>query len=349
VFEKTKLSNAEDGYALIYTRLAGRNRLAVASEGTGPAELFPDFESGPTLLSDGPGGCMGFAAVPGRDTALLMTSRLYPIFRGKSAGVELLQAGDDFLQPWIRRRIIDLPFVHRIGTTSTPGGDFLFLASICGGKDFQDDWSHPGSVYVAKIPTDLDGPWEIVPVLEGIHRNHGMAIGRVNDSPALVISGSEGVIALPIASAVHPGAHGTGAVEYPRLLSHEVSEIVFLDLDDDGADELVTIEPFHGDTLSVFKESDGAWSRVFTDTIAFGHGLCAGSLGGLPRVFVGQRSGSGDLLCYTANGTGSVALTRSVVDHGTGTAGIAVVSDESREGIATANIGLSEYALYTLA
>jgi hypothetical protein len=37
------------------------------------------------------------------------------------------------------------------------------------------------------------------------------------------------------------------------LFDKEVSEFCFIDLDGDGKEELVTIEPFHGEALNVYK------------------------------------------------------------------------------------------------
>ena len=35
-------------------------------------------------------------------------------------------------------------------------------------------------------------------------------------------------------------------------------------------DELVVIEPFHGDTMAVYKDVGGTWTRVWSAPLAFG-------------------------------------------------------------------------------
>ena len=38
-----------------------------------------------------------------------------------------------------------------------------------------------------------------------------------------------------------------------RIFDHEVSEFGFVDFDGDGVDEIVTIEPFHGENFVIYK------------------------------------------------------------------------------------------------
>ena len=201
-FEKRTLTKSDMGYAVYTMQIAGQRRVIAASESTGPAVVFDGPGLTPRVLATAPGGTMGFAEIPGRDDALLIITRFYPIFKAEEAGIDLFVGSNGLAEPWKGKRVIDLPFVHRMATVKTSRGDYLVAATVCDGKEFQDDWSKPGTVFAYRIPDDLDGPWIAEPILEDIHRNHGLTTGVFGGVPSLLISGTEGVFALSL-----PGAH----------------------------------------------------------------------------------------------------------------------------------------------
>jgi hypothetical protein len=345
-FEKRTLATAEMGYAVATMNIAGARRVIAASESTGPAVVFDGPTFTPRVLASAPGGTMGFAEVPRRDDALLAITRFYPIFKAEGAGIDLFVARNGLEEPWEGRRVIDLPFVHRMATVSTPVGDFLVAASVCGGKAFQEDWSRPGAVVAFRIPDDLAGVWEAEPILEGIHRNHGMAVVTFGGVRSLLIAGTEGVFALSL-----PGETSADGTLIPpwsttKVLDHDVSEVALGDFDGDGAAELAVIEPFHGDRFAVYKEGAAGWSRVYEAELAFGHGLSVGSFGGTPVAVVGNRAGSKDLVCFRVTATAPLEMERIVVDPGTGTAGTAMTTTADGDGFVASNPEFAEYALY---
>ena len=165
-FTKRRLAVAEQGYSITSISLLNTKCVLAAAEGAGPGLVFPAPDLSPSVLAAEPGGCMGFAPMPGRSDEVLMITEFYPIFRSETAGIHLYRATDEFVGPWSGKRVIDLPFVHRIATVSVAGHGYLVAATVCGGKDFQDDWSKPGKVYVARIPDEQDGKWIVTPVME---------------------------------------------------------------------------------------------------------------------------------------------------------------------------------------
>ncbi len=357
-FEKRTLIRAEMGYAVATMTIAGARRVIAASESTGPALVFDGPSFTPKVLAASPGGTMGFAEIPGRDDALLAITRFYPIFKAEAAGIDLFVARDGLSAPWEGRRVIDLPFVHRMASVSTQVGDFLVAATVCGGKAYQDDWSQPGAVFAFRIPKDLAVPedlaspedlagvWQAEPILEGVHRNHGMAVASFGGARSLLVSGTEGVFALSL-----PGeTSADGGVIPPwsqtRLLDHEVSEIALFDFDGDGTAELAVVEPFHGDRFAVYKQGAAGWSRVFEAELAFGHGLSVGNLGRTPVAVVGNRAGSKDLVCFRVTEAAPLELERIIVDPGAGTAGTAMVATDDGDGFVASNAEFGEYALY---
>ncbi len=345
-FEKHRLADADMGYAVSQLEIAGETRAIAASEERGPAVVFEGENLEPRIIATEPGGTMGFASVPGRDDVLFVITGFYPVFKAEAAGIHLYRAVDGLARPWSGERIIDLPFVHRILTVSTPMGDYLIAATVCGGKAFQDDWSKPGTVYAYAIPRSLDGPWHADPILDSLHKNHGLGRGQIDGVDSLLVSGTEGLFALAL-----PGSrdrNGTDVKPWARttILDHEVSEIGLIDLDGDGEVELVVIEPFHGNELSVYKSGPGGWGRIYSAELAFGHGLSVGSLNGEPVAVVGNRAGNKDLVCYRTASPDPFTMEQVVVDHGAASAGTTVMSTAKGDGIVSSNPELKEYALY---
>lgn len=342
---KRHLSAANFGYSVSALQLLGKPCVIGATEGAGETNVFPLPDLQPAVLADGPGGCMGVVAVPGRDDTVLAITDFYPIFKGTGAGVDRYtatstHASSGFSRPWTRARVMDLPFVHRIATVVAGGQSFLVAATVCSGKAYQDDWSQPGSVFVGRIPSDPADRWQLHSVIEGIHRNHGMNVGTYRGAECVLVAGTEGVFALRIPQ------HPDGRWEHEKILDHEVSEVFLCDFDRDGVDELAVIEPFHGDTFAVYKDRGSQWERVFDSELAFGHGLWAGELAGVPSAVVGNRSGSKDFVCFRADDTQPGAMRRTVIEAGTGTTNVAVLSVDGRQAIMASNQELGEYALY---
>lgn len=339
-FRKQMLSEAAQGYCITSLSILGQDRIIAAPEAAGPTLVFTAPNWTCSVLATEPGGCMGFAMVPGRPDALFMITRFYPIFKSEQAGVHLYQASDGLNTPWAGQRIIDLPFVHRISVVGNGMDNYLVAASVCEGKDFQDDWSKPGAVYAAKIQDDLAGPWKLVPILEGIHQNHGMQVRSFQGKPCVYVAATEGVFRLAVP------ASGQSEWQVTQLLDHKVSELYLADLDGDGQDEMAVIEPFHGNTMSVYKNVNNTWQKIYSAALAFGHGLWAGTFGESQVVFAGNRSGDANLACFRVTSSDPFAMEASVVDEGSGTTNLDVIQTKQGSALIASNPGHGEYAIY---
>jgi len=340
-FDKQKLSDAEMGYFITHLEILGQDHILAAPEANGPAMAFapPNYEA--HVLAPEPGGCMGFAPIPERDDAFLIITQFYPIFKSEGAGVDLFQAVDGLNKSWRGKRIIDLPFVHRICMASNGIDHFLVAAAVCGGKDCQDDWSRPGQTYVARVPPALDDPWNLEPIMEGIHRNHGMHVGVYARKACVYIAGDEGLFALEIPEP------GIKEWKSHHILDFPISEVYAADLDGDDQDEIAVIEPFHGNAMSVYKNIQGDWVKIYSADLAFGHGLWAGSLGGENVVIAGNRAEGKDLVCFQVTSADPFAMEEIVIDAGSGTTNMDVIDTPQGKALVTSNPGHEEYAMYT--
>ncbi len=195
---KRRLALLEQVYAVGSVVIDGRVHFVAATEGRGRCLLFspPDWRS--TVVWEGPGGSMGVVPVEGRDGTLVAIQDFYPVFQSERAGIVYAQAGDDPGRPWRVRRVIDLPFVHRIDVVRAGEDLYLVAASLCGRKAFTDDWSSAGVLYRARIPEDPSGSWNMEPVVKGITKNHGLHVARDGGTESVFVSGQEGVYKVTI-------------------------------------------------------------------------------------------------------------------------------------------------------
>jgi hypothetical protein len=134
-----------------------------------------------------------------------------------------------------------------------------------------------------------------------------------------------------------------GNFSYSRSRSKGL--LTLIDLDGDGVDELVTIEPFHGNTLNVYKCTDGQWNKLFQDELWFGHGLSAGMFNGEPIFVVGNRRGPLTLNMYRRLEDGS--FSRETLEEEAGpTQTLVFTADDGTDYILSANQLKNEVALY---
>jgi hypothetical protein len=323
-------------YAVSSIHIHGERYLLAATESKGKCLLFSPPDWTPSTVWDGPGGTMSLVPLPHGDGEFLAIQEFFPIFQSEHAGIVYAEPRVGGV-PWTVRRVADLPFVHRIEAVDVGHGVYLIAASLCGGKAAVDDWSKPGTVYAAAIPGDRSERWTLEPILTGIGKNHGMHVTELQGRRVVLIAGQQGLFAIRLPAKEGDKFHSE------RLLDHEVSDVVAFDLDGDGQKELVTIEPFHGDRLCIYKNTPTGWRPGLAHRIAFGHALWAGTLRNRPAIVFGNRGGKKELAILNPSTGGC-----RVIDDGVGPAQVTVVHEPARDLILSANHGVGEVVLYEI-
>jgi hypothetical protein len=321
----------------------GSERVIVAGSESigGDFTLYAGKEHKLTHIIEGLGGIMAIVPLELEGLSALITAEgLHPNFVSKDAGVSIYCSDRGAGGPWERHRIADFAFIHRIALVTANGGKTVVAATLCGKKESIDDWSSPGAVYAVQIENSKP-PFRVKtePILEGLRKNHGMFIQRGGGREIVYVSGEEGVFTIHV-----PAGNGKWVTE--RILEEPVSELAVYDLDDDGEDEIVAIQPFHGNTACIYKKEGGQWSRVFETSTELGHGIWAGYIGGKKGFVLGSRAGKRDFCMYTLEEPWSVK--RIVVDRGTGTAQLDVIHEKDHDLIVATNNYINEIALYTV-
>jgi hypothetical protein len=306
--------------------------------------VAPPYSVAAEMVS-GPGGCMALVADAERPGEQYAIMGCFPGYKFQSGAVYYIRREEG---QWASTRIIELPFAHRIDIITFCGARYLVAATLAADKSDPSDWSQPGSLSVSPLSRRLEESWTLTPVLDGIHRNHGLLKARFQGRMSVLVSGTEGLFAADL-------ERRDATWSFARIMSQEISEIAVCDLEGDGHDELVTIEPFHGNSLCVYKEVSGGWKKAWEGELTFGHGLITHMLGGVPSVVVSNRAGSQDLILLQfppGRQTDSPRLgkpSRTIVDSGVAAANALVLSHNGQELVFSTNQATGEIAVYSLA
>lgn len=325
MIKKTVLDKIEKGYALLITRTAGGDVLFVGSEREGGESRIINIKTGEvSLATDQVGGMMHIINLPDQTSApksrkYLAAMGMYAPFIGRQAAVYLLEDSGMWGLPWTVTKQFEMPFVHRLGYKSLGGRQNLLVAVVSDDKENPDDWSKPGRLYCCDVEAGANkGEWSFSPVGGELFRHHGMWTGTIDGTEEVLVSAAEGIFG------IHEDSNGSFVLT--QLVKNEVSEMIFADLDGDGHDELVTIEPFHGNLIRVYKRSEpstGAfdpnnWNIIWErDDLHFAHGLNVVPVQGRQLIIVGNRRSGCELLGFVYSAQNG-DFSRIVIDEGVG-------------------------------
>lgn len=234
---------------------------------------------------------------------------------------------------------MDLPFAHRCEFITHEGRAILVAATVSRHKENPADWAEKGEIHLVPFGEPVSDTWESRVISSSVTRNHGMIKVSASGKETVCVSGAEGIFAIAPA--------GEDSWELTRLFDREVSEMAFVDLDGDGTPELVTIEPFHGHTLNIYKNTEEGWNRKFSDSLSFGHGLSSGVFNGRPVIVAGNRSDSLALEIFTVDNLEKGAVNRKIIEEDAGPTQTQVFSFSGVDYILSANQKKHEVALYT--
>ena len=109
----------------------------------------------------------------------------------------------------------------------------------------------------------------------------------------------------------------------------------------------MTIEPFHGNSIQIYKKEEDGYKKVWTydNTIDFAHTLVGTTLCGTPSFVAGVRREEAELF-YVQYVDGAYKAT--VIEKGVGPANLCVVNEKDRDLIVSANHTANEAAVYVV-
>ena len=294
------------------------------------------FENRETLWLDR-GGCMSIIPFETRKGEFLAVNEFY--LKVSPSRAKIVH-GKKTENGWEIKDLFSLPFLHRFDIYHVNGRDLIICAVIARDKDNKEDWSRPGQIYAAALPEDLDEPIELRLLVDGCYRNHGYWRGCHDGKVCGYFGSDQGVLRI-----TPPYEEGEDW-QIEKVLDGMVGEIATIDLDGDGLDEMMTIEPFHGDQIKIYHlDENGKYREVWAygREIDFAHTLVGRMLAGRPAFVAGVRRKDCELFAVTYE-DGEYRVTD--VDRGGGPANVDVVNCGGRDLILAANHTRNEAAVY---
>ncbi len=337
--QKRKISDLTLCYCVASLIYQGKQHFLVASEKEHPCYLFDDKGNQVDKIWDGPGGTMSAVQIPGVDGAFLATHKFYSPNNSKEAKIVLVWHEDG---EWKVRTLVELPYVHRFDILSRDGENYLIACCLKSDYEYKDDWRFPGMTYGCRLPKDLFT--EEMPELEllrsGMLKNHGYCRSELGGLMCGIVTSEEGVFRF-----TPPAADGEWTVE--QLIGEPTSDAVLLDIDGCGKNELLTIGPFHGEKLSVYKDNGAGFEKVwqYENDIPFAHAICKADINGAQCAVIGHRKGERDLLLVSCE-NGSFRV--DVLDHDVGPANALHHKVDGKDILISANREIDEVAYYVL-
>ena len=333
--KKKVILNIESVYTANAFQVGSEFYVAAGSETKPEVYLFNLTSGKSNLVTNCPGGVMSFIPVPGNPNLFFSIMGLFPPFIGAEAGIFMHRKSG---AEWNTQKAMDLPFAHRCEILNRNGKNYLFAAAVSKFKDNPLDWSKPGEMHLIRLEDDIKLPLKSELIDESLTRNHGMLRTHIEGVETVSMSGAEGIFYFE---------QQTGDKWVKKLLfDKEVSEFGFIDLDGDGKEELVAIEPFHGEALNIYKRVGSKWELKFSDTLSFGHGLSCGFMNGEPIIVVGSRRGSFALDRFKVIDLAAGKFSREVIEEDAGPTQTQVFTAAGTDYILSANQKKNEVALY---
>ena len=341
--KKKVISDLEKCYSIAPLIYQGRRHILVAAEKHAPCCLFDEEGNLENTVWTEPGGVMSMVQVPGSDGIFLATHKFYSPNDSKEAKIVLALPKAD--GSWRIKTLADLPHVHRFEIIACNGTNYLIACTLKSGHEYQDDWSKPGKVYAGVLPDDLSSFHEgnqlqLTVIKEGLLKNHGFCKIQGGKGDACIISCEDGVYRFT------PPSFPEKDWEIEQLTKDAGSDAVLVDLDEDGEQELVTISPFHGNTVFIYKKTDEGYKRVYSyDQAEFAHAIWGGEFLGKPSVIIGHRKGSRNLLLFTFDKEkGQFEVT--ILDEDCGPANVFKYDKDGKEILISTNREINEVAMY---
>ncbi|QRG87435.1 hypothetical protein [Bulleidia sp. zg-1006] len=294
-----------------------------------------NFEVRETVWDDR-GGCMSIIPFPTRKGEFLAVNEFYLKVTPSKAKIVW---GKKLEDGWAIRDLFALPYVHRFDIYHVHGMDYLILATIAKNKQNKEDWSLPGQIYVTQLPENLEDEIHLELLVDGLFRNHGYCRGTYEGLPCGYFGSDQGLIR------VSPSSNEVGKWNIEKILDGQIGEVALSDINHDGVEELMTIEPFHGNCIKVYKLVNGKYVEdyVYPNTIDFAHTLVGKSIRGVNSFIAGVRRVDAELFILQYM-NGEYVLT--YVDKGKGPANIDVVNFQDYDLIISANHTANEAAIY---
>ena len=344
--EKKIVGQLEKCYAIAPLHYKGKDHILVAAEKQDPCLLFDLEGKQEEVVWEGPGGTMSMVQVPGTDGQFLATHKFYSPNDSKEAKIVVVTP--DGQGKWKVETLAELPFVHRFDIIRGKETRYIIACTIKSDHRCKDDWTSPGKVYAAELPEDLSGynqehQLEFRVIKDDLTKNHGYCRIEGEKTDVALVSSQEGVFQFI------PPEKKDGEWKVIQLIQDPTSDAVMVDFDGDGMEELLTISPFHGDSIFIYKRQGGIFRKVYTypRPAEFSHAIFAGAICGIQAAVIGHRKGERNLILFFYD-QNKKEYASQILDTQAGAANVYKYHVEGKEPILATNREINEIAIYKL-
>lgn len=339
-FEKKFLTKLHRCYATSSTIIDGKRKILIATEGQGACYMYDIDDFKQSTIWDGPGGTMSMITIPGKNGDFLAVQNFFPTFQSENATIVWAKPNSN--GSWEIKTLFKLPYLHRFDIITSGNKNYFLGATLCTSKTCKEDWSDPGKIYVGELPEDLNEEINLTVIKEQLTKNHGYSRAIWNGMNVGMVTSEEGVFV------VIPPQNKDNQWKVEKILDRPTGDIAVVDIDGDGVDELVTIEPFHGNSFVINKKYDEGYKKIYeyNDGIEFAHVVCGCKLRGIPTVLCGYRRNDKELFYIQCDDKDKLTFKRGVIEKGVGPSNVAIINQNKRDIIISANRELGEAALY---
>lgn len=317
--------------------------LMASEEVSGPCYAYhgPNFENKEVVWEQS-GGTMSIIEIPDTNGEFLAVQNFFPGFKSEYA--KIVWCRRDPQKGWIVRDVLSLPYVHRFDIVKSGSTIWFIGATLCTSKKEREDWSDPGKIYVGTLPADLSQGIKVRPIMDKLLKNHGYCRGTYEGKDACYFTCESGIYAL-----IPPSGDSTDWSVH-HILERPISDVAVFDIDGCGTDELITIEPFHGNGFFINKRVGPDYRKVYSyaNEINFAHAVWAGLIRGIPTVIGGIRRMDCELFMIQCSDPENQIFETTVIEEGVGPSNVAVISQPERDLILSANHTKNEAAIYVI-
>lgn len=339
---KRELCQIEKCYSVLGIRLEQQDYLIFGGEGNGSLTAFHgrDYAEA-TPIWQGGGGTMSIVSIPGSDNAFLASRGFYSMVDSSTSTIELIHYDQG---NFTHTPIAALPYLHRFDVLAArDGSNYLLAASIASYKENTEDWSHPGHLYVAPLPKDLNTPFSIswTELPGDYYMNHGFCKVTTPETDVGWIGCREG------AFAVTPPAHPDANWSIQQILDFPVSDMAVCDVDGDGRDEIAVLTPFHGNQFHILRQTDAGYEACYTHPAIndFYHAVISGTIHGQKVFVVGARKETAELFLVHWDAEQRTFVSQRI-DEGAGPSNVNLFHTPETDVLLCANRQISSAALY---
>lgn len=288
--EKIVLDDMERCYCNTYMKIANEDYFIFASEAN-PGVCFAyhgkDF-SKKDVVWENIGGTMSIVPFADRQGEFLAITEMY---LKESPSRATLVWAKKVNETWQVQPILHLPYIHRFDIYHVGNKNYFIGATIARDKLNKEDWRHPGQIYIGEIPNDLQKETIKLKLLkDGLYVNHGYWSDEENGIPCGYFGSEEG-----ITKVVPPHDNEDWKVE--NILGGHVGEISLIDINCDGKKEIITIEPFHGNSINIYQKKNDNYEKVYKYPfeLDFAHALSSGTIENKNTFFIGSRKANQEI------------------------------------------------------